>query len=232
MRLLVVEDEPKVADALRTGLESEGYDVAVETNGDAAFARLASDHFDLLLLDLTLPGRDGLDVLASARRLGITTPAVALTARDTLEDRVAGLDAGADDYLVKPFAFAELLARIRAISRRGRPVEIDPLTIDTLTIDIPRRHVTRADRVLDLTSTEFALIACLARYAPGVVSRDMLIREVWPDQSRSLTLDNVIDVHVSRLRRKVDAGHAVALVRTVRGIGLALRTEENGENGE
>ncbi|MXY24585.1 MAG: response regulator transcription factor [Acidobacteria bacterium] len=229
MRLLVVEDEPKVADALRDGLESEGYDVAVETDGDAAFARLASDHFDLLLLDLTLPGRDGLDVLAAARRLGITTPAVALTARDTLDDRVAGLDAGADDYLVKPFAFAELLARIRAISRRGRPLMVEPLTVDTLTIDIPGRQVTRAGRVLDLTSTEFALIACLARYAPGVVTRDMLIREVWPDQSRSLTLDNVIDVHVSRLRRKVDAAEAVPLIRTVRGIGLALRAEENAE---
>ena len=226
MRLLVVEDEPKVADALRTGLESEGYDVAVETNGDAAFARLATDHFDLLLLDLTLPGRDGLDVLAAARRLGITTPAVALTARDTLDDRVAGLDAGADDYLVKPFAFAELLARIRAVGRRGRPAEIYPLTIDTMTIDIPRRRVTRASHVLDLTTTEFALLACLARYAPGVVSRDMLVREVWPDQTRSVTLDNVVDVHVSRLRRKVDTGHPVALVRTVRGIGLALRAEE------
>ena len=223
MRLLVVEDEPKVADALRSGLEGEGYSVAVETDGNAAFNRLTTDHFDLLLLDLTLPGRDGLDLLAAARRLGITTPAVALTARDTLDDRVAGLDAGADDYLVKPFAFAELLARIRAVRRRGRPAEAGPLMIDTLTIDLRQRRVTRAGRRLDLTATEFALLACLARHAPGVVSRDMLIHEVWPEQARSLTLDNVIDVHVSRLRRKVDAGAPVQVIRTVRGVGLVLR---------
>ena len=223
MRLLVVEDEPKVAGALRAGLEGEGYRVAVETDGNAAFNRLTTDHFDLLVLDLTLPGRDGLDLLAAARRLGITTPAVALTARDTLDDRVAGLDAGADDYLVKPFAFAELLARIRAVSRRGRAAEAEPLTIDSLTIDLPRRRVTRAGRRLDLTATEFALLACLARHAPGVVSRDMLIHQVWPEQARSVTLDNVIDVHVSRLRRKVDAGAPVPVIRTVRGVGLVLR---------
>ena len=226
MRLLVVEDEPKVADALRNGLEGEGYEVAVETNGDAAFARLTTDHFDLLLLDLALPGRDGLDVLAAARQLGITTPAVALTARDTLADRVAGLDAGADDYLVKPFAFAELLARIRAVSRRGRAVDTEPLTFDTLTIDIAQRRVMRAGSAIDLTTTEFTLLVCLARRAPEVVSRDTLIREVWHEHSRSVTLDNVIDVHVSRLRRKVDAGQPVALIHTIRGVGLALRASE------
>ncbi len=223
LRLLVVEDERKVAEALRQGLEGEGYQVVVETSGEAAFFRLTTDRFDLILLDLRLPGRDGIEILSAVRRRGLQTPVVVLTARDTLEDRVVGLDAGADDYVVKPFAFAELLARIRAVSRRGRPADAERLTVDTLVIDCAARRVTRAGQAVDLTAKEFDLLLHLTRYARQVVSRDTLAREVWRETSRSTTLDNVIDVHVSRLRRKIDADRPVRLIHTVRGVGFMLR---------
>ncbi len=222
-RLLVVEDEAKVADALREGLEGEGYDVIVETTGESAFFRLSTDRFDVILLDLMLPGRDGLEILSALREKGLETPVVVLTARDATEDRVLGLDAGADDYLVKPFAFAELLARIRAVSRRGRVVEAGPVTIDTLEIDVTTRQVVRARQTIELTVKEFDLLLYLARSLRQVVSRDTLAREVWRETSRSTTLDNVIDVHISRLRRKIDAGAPVKLIQTVRGVGFSLR---------
>ena len=222
-RLLVVEDEPKVADALREGLESDGYEVAVANSGESAFYRLTTDRFDVIILDLTLPGRDGLEILSAVRRQGLETPVVVLTARDTLEDRVIGLDAGADDYLVKPFAFAELVARIRAVSRRGRSADAERLSVDTLEIDRVARHVTRDGRAVDLTAKEFDLLHHLARHARQVVSRDTLAREVWRETVRSTTLDNVIDVHISRLRRKVDIDQRVKLIHTVRGVGFVLR---------
>ncbi|MEE2638569.1 MAG: response regulator transcription factor [Acidobacteriota bacterium] len=223
VRLLVVEDEAKVADALREGLEGEGYDVIVETTGESAFFRLSTDRFDVILLDLMLPGRDGLEILSALREKGLETPVVVLTARDATEDRVLGLDAGADDYLVKPFAFAELLARIRAVSRRSRVVEAGPVTIDTLEIDVTTRQVVRAGQTIGLTVKEFDLLLYLARSLRQVVSRDTLAREVWRETSRSTTLDNVIDVHISRLRRKIDAGAPVKLIQTVRGVGFSLR---------
>ncbi len=222
-RLLVVEDEPKVADALREGLESDGYEVAVANSGESAFYRLTTDRFDVIILDLTLPGRDGLEILSAVRRQGLETPVVVLTARDTLKDRVIGLDAGADDYLVKPFAFAELVARIRAVSRRGRSADAERLSVDTLEIDRVARHVTRDGRAVDLTAKEFDLLHHLARHARQVVSRDTLAREVWRETARSTTLDNVIDVHISRLRRKVDVDQRVKLIHTVRGVGFVLR---------
>ena len=223
LRTLVVEDEPKVAAALREGLEGEGYEVVVEGSGEAAFFRLTTDSFDVVLLDLRLPGRDGIEILSAARRRGVATPVVVLTARDTLEDRVIGLDAGADDYVVKPFAFAELLARIRAVVRRGRTAEPARLVIDTLVVDRVSRQVTRAGEAVELTVKEFDLLLHLARHARQVVSRDTLVREVWRESSRSTTLDNVIDVHVSRLRRKVDTQRPVKLIHTVRGVGFVLR---------
>lgn len=221
-RLLVVEDEEKVASALREGLEGEGYDVVVETTGEGAFFRLARDRFEVILLDLMLPGRDGLEILAALRRQGTDTPVVVLTARDTLEDRVVGLDAGADDYLVKPFAFAELLARLRAIGRRGRGSDAERLAVDTLDVDPVTRRVAREGRAIELTAKEFDLLHYLARNARQVVSRDTLAREVWRETARSTTLDNVIDVHISRLRRKIDAGRPVKLIHTVRGVGFLL----------
>ena len=223
MRLLVVEDEQKVSNALREGLEGEGDEVVVERNGEDALERLASDTFDVILLDLTLPGCDGLQVLSTCREQGGDTPVVVLTARDTLEDRVIGLDAGADDYLVKPFAFAELLARIRAVARRGRVTKTGPLAVDSLEIDRVTRQVTRAGVPVELTAKEFDLLHHLARHARQVVSRDTLVREVWRETARSTTLDNVIDVHISRLRRKVDSDQPVKLIHTVRGVGFVLR---------
>ena len=225
MRVLVVEDEQKVANALREGLEGEGDEVVVERTGDDALTRLAGDTFDVILLDLTLPGRDGLQVLSMCRESGIETPVVVLTARDTLEDRVIGLDSGADDYLVKPFAFAELLARLRAVVRRGRVIETGPIAVDSLEIDRASRQVTRAGRPVDLTAKEFDLLHYLARQARQVVSRDTLVREVWRETARSTTLDNVIDVHISRLRRKIDSDHPVKLIHTVRGVGFVLRED-------
>ncbi|HJN46253.1 MAG: response regulator transcription factor [Vicinamibacterales bacterium] len=223
VRVLVVEDEGKVAGALREGLEGEGYEVVVETTGEDAFFRLAKDRFDVILLDLMLPGRDGLEVLTALRRQGVDTPVVVLTARDTLQDRVIGLDAGADDYLVKPFAFEELLARIRAVGRRGRVADTDRLGLDTLEIDRATRQVARAGHSIELTAKEFDLLQYLARNVRQVVSRDTLAREVWRETSRSTTLDNVIDVPISRLRRKLDLNQAVKLIHTVRGVGFVLR---------
>ena len=170
-----------------------------------------------------LPGRDGLEVLAALRKQGLDTPVVVLTARDTLEDRVVGLDAGADDYLVKPFAFAELLARLRAIGRRGRVGDQDRLAVDTLDIDRATRRVTRKGQAIELTAKEFDLLHYLIRNARQVVSRDTLAREVWRETARSTTLDNVIDVHISRLRRKIDLDHPVKLIHTVRGVGFMVR---------
>ncbi|MDA1091683.1 MAG: response regulator transcription factor [Acidobacteria bacterium] len=226
-RLLVVEDEQKVAGALRKGLEGEGYIAVVEGTGEGALARLTApgDTFDAILLDLTLPGRDGLDVLAELRRRGIATPVIVLTARDTLDDRIVGLDAGADDYLIKPFAFAELLARLRAIGRRGRVTDVDRLGLDTLELDRASHQVTRAGRLIELTAKEFDLLHYLARHLRQVVSRDTLAREVWRETARSTTLDNVIDVHISRLRRKIDLQGQVRLIQTIRGVGFVLRED-------
>ena len=164
-----------------------------------------------------LPGRDGLEILSTLRKQGLETPVVVLTARDTLEDRVVGLDAGADDYLVKPFAFAELLARLRAVARRGRGGDADRLTVDTLEIDRATRRVTRDGHAIELTAKEFDLLHYLTRNARQVVSRDTLAREVWRETALSTTLDNVIDVHISRLRRKIDLDQPVKLIHTVRG---------------
>ncbi len=226
MRILVVEDEQKVANALREGLEGERYDVVVERTGENAFFRLTTDAFDVILLDLGLPGRDGLEILATLRAKGIKTPVLILTARDTLEDRVAGLDSGADDYLVKPFAFAELLARIRALLRRGRAAESPRLAVGDLTMDLITRKVNRGGSPVELTVREFELLEYLMRYEGQVVSRETLARDVWKETARTTPLDNVIDVHIARLRRKVDVERPVRLIHTVRGVGFMLREGE------
>ena len=226
MRILVVEDEQKVANALREGLEGERYDVVVERTGENAFFRLTTEAFDLILLDLGLPGRDGLEILATLRAKGVKTPVLILTARDTLEDRVAGLDSGADDYLVKPFAFAELLARIRALLRRGRAAESPRLAVGDLTMDLITRKVIRGGTPVELTVREFELLEYLMRYEGQVVSRETLARDVWKETARTTPLDNVIDVHIARLRRKVDVERPVRLIHTVRGVGFMLREGE------
>ena len=222
MRLLVVEDEHKVADALCSGLRAEGYDIVLARTGEDAYFQVTTETFDVILLDLTLPGRDGLEILSALREQGVGTPVVVLTARDAIEDRVTGLDAGADDYLVKPFAFDEVLARLRAVVRRSRTIDPPRLQVGDLEIDPATRRVTRGGRPVELTVTEFEVLRQLARHAREVVSRDTLAREVWRETARSTTLDNVMDVHVSRLRRKIDQDASVKLIHTVRGVGFTL----------
>jgi DNA-binding response OmpR family regulator len=222
----VVEDEQKVADALREGLEDERYDVVVERSGEGAFFRVNTETFDVVLLDLTLPGRDGLEILRALRQRRMETPVLVLTARDSLEDRVTGLDAGADDYLVKPFAFAELLARIRALVRRGRVADAPRLAVGDLEMDLVTRKVLRGGKPVDLTVREFELLEFLMRYQGQVVSRETLARDVWKETARTTPLDNVIDVHIARLRRKVDLDQSVKLIHTVRGVGFMLREGE------
>lgn len=226
IRVLIVEDEPKVAGALRQGLEGEQYDVVVEHTGEGALAQIDSECFDMILLDLMLPGCDGLEILATLRGLGIETPVLVLTARDTVEDRVSGLDSGADDYLVKPFAFEEVLARIRALLRRPHLNEGVRLSVANLEMDLITRRVTRGGQSVNLTVLEFELLEYLMRREGRVVSRGMLAHSIWKESARSTTLDNVIDVHIARVRRKVDIDRAVKLIHTVRGIGFMLREGE------
>lgn len=222
MRILVVEDEPKVARALKAGLERAGYEAAVASSGEEASFAASAQAFDLILLDLMLPGHDGLEVLKILRQQGVKTPVLILTARDAVEDRVQGLDSGADDYLIKPFAFPELLARVRVLVRRGRPDEALRLGLADLEMDLLTRRVTRDGQPIDLTLREFALLEYLLRHG-GVVSREMLTRDVWREPARGTPLDNVIDVNVGRLRKKIDQGFAVKLLHTVRGVGFVMR---------
>jgi DNA-binding response OmpR family regulator len=225
MRVLVVEDEHKVARELQEGLEGEGHEVVVEQSGEDAFFRINTERFDLVLLDIALPGRDGLEILRALRKRDLNTPVLILTARDALEDRVKGLDSGADDYVVKPFAFAELLARVRALQRRGRAAEVLRYKAGDLELDLPTRKVTRSGQLIELTTREFELLEYLMRFEGQVVTRETLAREVWRERVRSMTLDNVIDVHIARLRRKVDADRPSKLIHTVRGVGFTLREE-------
>jgi two-component system copper resistance phosphate regulon response regulator CusR len=222
LRILVVEDERKVADALREGLEAERFEVQVAATGEEGFFLANAQSFDLVLLDLMLPRRDGIDVLTTLRKRGIQTPVLILTAKDTVEDRVYGLDKGADDYMVKPFAFSEVLARIRALLRRGRADKPVTLQCEDLEIDLLAHKASRAGRVLDMTPKEFEVLAYLLRHRGHAVSREMLARDVWQVTARATPLDNVIDVTIARLRRKVDDPFDKKLLHTVRGVGFLL----------
>jgi DNA-binding response OmpR family regulator len=222
VRVLIVEDDWKVASALKSGLAAEGCEAAVARTGEEGYYLATTEPFDAILLDLMLPGRGGLEVLASLRKRGFSLPVLVLTARDGVDDRVLGLDTGADDYLVKPFAFAELLARLRALLRRGRPEGAALLRLDDLEIDPVERTVTRAGLAIDLTSREFDLLRYLVRHQGLIVSRDMLARDVWKEPARGTPLDNVIDVHIARLRRKIDHDTARRLIHTVRGVGFLV----------
>src|SRR6516164_30516 len=225
MRILVVEDETKVARALQDGLVAEGYEVSIAHTGEDGFFLISSESFDLVVLDLLLPGRSGLEILAALRKSGSRMPVLILTTKDAIEDRVAGLDSGADDYLVKPFAFAELSARVRALLRRGKAESFLRFQVDDLEIDIVSRIAMRAGHPLELTAREFDLLEYLARHNGQVVSREMLAKDVWQETARHTPLDNVIDVHIARLRRKVDDPFPRKLVHTVRGVGFVLREE-------
>ena len=226
MRILVVEDEVKVAKALKEGLEDERYEAVIAHTGEDAFFRINTEQFDVILLDVMLPGRDGLQILTSIRKHGVNTPVLLLTARDSLEDRVAGLNSGADDYLIKPFAFAELVARIRALLRRGRTAETLRLSVGDLDMDLVTRKVLRGGLSVELTTREFELLEYLLRHQGQVVLRDTLAREVWKETTRGTPLNNVIDVHIARLRRKVDLDQPVKLIHTIRGVGFMLREGE------
>ncbi len=225
MRLLVIEDERKIAAALKEGLEAEHFDVVLARTGEEGFFEANAATFDLVILDLMLPGRDGLEILKTLRARGAQTPVLILTARDTVEDRVTGLDSGADDYLVKPFAFAELLARIRALLRRGRSDTVLRLKAADLEMDLVTRRVARGGRDLDLSPREFELLEYLLRYEGHTVTREMLAKDVWKEPSRATPLDNVIDVHMARLRKKVDPEGAARLLHTVRGVGFVLKED-------
>lgn len=226
MRVLIVEDDPKVAGAVKTGLTAEGYQVVVSRTGEDGYFRATTEPFDLILLDLGLPGRSGLEILAGLRGRGLSIPVLVLTARDTVEDRVLGLDGGADDYLVKPFAFGELLARLRALLRRGRPEDALRVRLADLELDPMTRTIRRGDQPIELTAREFELLAYLLRHHGQIVSREMLARDVWKEPSRGTPLDNVIDVHITRLRKKIDHGFSPRLIHTIRGVGFLVREGE------
>lgn len=223
MRVLVIEDDPKVAGAVRAGLAAEGYDVVLSRTGEDGYFRATTEPFEAVVLDLGLPGRGGLEILAGLRRHGISVPVLILTARDSIEDRVAGLDAGADDYLVKPFAFAELVARLRALLRRGRSEDVRRLRLADLELDSLSHAVSRGGQGIDLTTREFELLEYLLRRQGQVVSREMLARDVWKEPSRGTPLDNVIDVHITRLRKKIDQGFDSRLIHTIRGVGFMVK---------
>lgn len=226
MRILLVEDEIKIGNAVSEGLRAEGYEITWAQTGEEGFFHASSQGFDLIVLDVMLPGRDGIEVLQTLRKQGSKTPVLLLTAKDAIEDRVLGLDAGADDYLVKPFAFAELTARLRALLRRNKPEPGGVLSIATLEIDPIKRIVNRKGHRIDLTAREFELLEYLARNHGRVVSRQMLARDVWQETDRATPLDNVIDVHIARLRRKMDDPFETKLLHTVRGVGFTL-SEDN-----
>lgn len=223
-RVLVIEDDKKLADALVAGIRAEGYEVDHAATGEEGFFLLHSQRPDILVLDLTLPHRGGLDVLRQVRQERIDTRVLILTSHNTVEDRVEGLRAGADDYLGKPFSFPELIARLEALLRRITPAASSNfILLGDLRIDPRARTASRASTPLDLTSREFDVLLFLAEHRGRTVSREMLARDVWKEGSRFTPLDNVIDVQIARLRRKIDDPFPEKILHTVRGLGFSLR---------
>jgi two-component system, OmpR family, copper resistance phosphate regulon response regulator CusR len=224
MRILVVEDDRKVASFIRQGLEEEGHTVEAAADGDAALdLLLGADPYDLIVLDVMLPKRDGFAVLKAARQSGVLSPVIMLTARDSVADKVTGLDLGADDYLAKPFAFDELLARVRALFRRGSERRAPVLRLADLTLDPATRKVERAGRRIELTTREWALLEYFMRNAGRILTRPMLVQHVW-----GLDFDpesNIVDVYVGYLRRKIDGPQERKLFHTIRGAGYVLKDE-------
>jgi len=221
MRILVVEDEKKVAGFIQRGLEAEHYAVDVAHDGEAGLSLLGNGGYDLVILDIMLPRRDGFAVLREIRARRLELPVLLLTARDAVSDKVTGLDLGADDYLTKPFAFAELLARVRALLRRGGAVGPTELRVADLCLNPATREVTRSGRAIELTAKEYALLEFLLRQPGRVLSRPLIAQHVWGVDFDTST--NVIDVYVNYLRRKIDADFEPKLLHTVRGVGYVLR---------
>lgn len=220
MEILVIEDDRTIGKALVQGFTEAGHYCEWTTDGAAGAAMAARQQADAIVLDLMLPGMSGLDLLRQLRSAGVESPVIVLTARGTVEERVTGLEAGADDYLVKPFAFAELLARIMAVVRRAVTRPASQLTVGDLSLDLATRRVQRNEQEMDLTPTEFSLLELLMRFAGQVVTRKMLCEHIWGFDWDGPT--NVIEVHITRLRRKLDKGRKESIIRTVRGRGYAL----------
>ena len=224
MRALIVEDDATIADFVARGLREAGFAVDVAADGEAALERTRQQVYDVAIVDLMLPKRDGLSIIDDVRRHGIDTPVLILSARRAVDDRVKGLQAGGDDYLTKPFAFAELLARVQALVRRAtRTPEPTTLTVDDLVLDLLSRRVTRGLKPIDLRPREFALLEYLLRNAGRVVSKTMILSHVWEYNFDPQT--NIVDVLVSRLREKIDRPFQKKLLHTVRGVGYVLRAE-------
>jgi len=220
MRVLLIEDDRKAAKLLARGLQEEGFVIDVALSGEEGEEQAAVNEYDVIVLDWLLPGKDGIAVCRALRARDISTPILMLTARDSLADRVNGLSTGADDYLTKPFAFAELLARIRALLRRSRLVRPAVLRAGDLALDPATRRVTRGGISIALTSKEYAILEVLMRSAGEIVSRTRLVERVWDEASD--VIDNLVDAHVSHLRKKIDRGGSIPLLHTVRGFGYRL----------
>lgn len=222
MRVLVIEDEQKMADLIKRGLEEEGIEVETAYDGETGLEMAKTGNHDLIVLDLGLPGRDGLEISRELREEGLKTPILILTAQDSTEMKVKGLDSGADDYLTKPFAFAEMLARIRALLRRTQSEDTTKLQIGDLVLNLINRRVSRAGNEVQLTNKEFSLLEYFMRHPDEILSRETLSEKVWEETFDTLT--NVIDVYINYLRNKVDRQYEPKLIHTVRGIGYMFKT--------
>lgn len=224
MRLLLVEDEPRIAQAVARGLREHAYAVDVAEDGNDALAQTSINNYDLILLDVLLPGPDGFEVCRALRARGDATPILMLTARATVDDRITGLDAGADDYLTKPYSFRELLARVRALLRREPQLLPAQLEVDNLVVDSVSHKVTRANQPIDLTAKEYALLEYLARHVGQLLSRAQIAEHVWDDSFEPFS--NTIEVYMNRLRKKIDEQHPVKLLHTRRGEGYILEPRD------
>jgi two-component system copper resistance phosphate regulon response regulator CusR len=220
MRILLVEDEPSAAHMLAKGLREQSYAVDIAADGEAAVYQASVNDYDLIILDVMLPHKDGVEVCRELRAEGLTVPILMLTARDAIQDRIAGLDTGADDYLIKPFDFHELLARLRALLRRGPALRPEIVEIADLSVDMRARQVKRSGHQIELTAKEYALLEYLARRAGEVVGRAEIAEHVWEENFDPFS--NLIEVYMQRLRRKIDEGYALKLLRTRRGEGYML----------
>ena len=226
MKILLIEDEPGIARLIRRGLEDAGYAVEATANGRLGLEMAQEKSYNLLLLDLMVPGLDGWQVCESLRASGSQLPILMLTARDSVPDRVRGLDMGADDYLPKPFEFPELLARVRALLRRDRVHRSRVIQVDDLVIDTGQRRVTRADTEIGLSHREYELLEALAAHESQVLTREVIQERIWMDED---SYSNTVDVYIGMLRKKIDAGHPRKLIQTVRGLGYTLRVPDAGQ---
>jgi len=225
--VLIIEDEPRLAGYIQRGLAEEAFTADVSTDGESGLERVGRTKYDLVVLDLTLPGIDGMMVCRSIRNAGNNVPILVLSARGRVQDRVSALDAGADDYLTKPFEFAELTARVRAVLRRRQPAALLPLTVADLSLDPVSRIVRRGDRRVDLTQREYALLEYLLRHGGQVVTRTMIAEHVWNFHWDRLT--NVIDVYINHLRKKLEMPGEPRLIHAVRGAGYVIRESGDGD---